>query len=365
RAQLFLNGTGAGNAISGESADMDFNVQNYTTRTVGLTLDRTTFNEDDEIILSVRNRDNRDVQLTQRDGSIYSFVTLNASTVINVDSVGFYSAQYPSVASKPTWEPGETVYIRAAVSDPFGGFDVSAANSRLSLADADGGPLALNNVALTPTSSPTEGAGVPNRTLEYAYTIPATPAFGNWTATVTASEGLENAITHSRNGSFNVGPKALDLVKSHVGDFVAGGDNTYTLLVTNGGAAIAAGTTTTVRDTLAPGLSFVSGVGTDWTCSAVGQDVTCTSTAAIPGGGSMAPITLTVLVSGALGGSVDNQASVANTSIGGGYQKPGNVDTATVLHPDLSQSTKSVSDANGGDVAPGEPLLYTITLKES
>src|SRR5690606_19698236 len=214
-----------------------------------------------------------------------------------------YSAQYPSTASKPTWEPGETVYIRADVSDPFGGFDVSATNSRLSLADADGGPLVLNNVILTPRTNPTEGDGVPNRILEYAYTIPATPAFGNWTATVTASEGFENVITHSRNGSFNVVPKALDVVKSHVGDFVAGGDNTYTLLVTNGGAAIAAGTTTTVKDTLASGLSFVSGTGADWTCSAVGQDVTCTSTAAIPAGGNMAPITLTVLVSGALGSS--------------------------------------------------------------
>src|SRR5690606_9169773 len=83
RAQLFLNGTGAGNAISGESADMDFNVQNYTTRTVGLTLNRTTFDAGDIIILAVRNRVNLDVQLSQRDGSNYSFVTLDAQTVIN------------------------------------------------------------------------------------------------------------------------------------------------------------------------------------------------------------------------------------------------------------------------------------------
>ncbi|WP_181168204.1 DUF11 domain-containing protein [Cognatiluteimonas lumbrici] len=361
--QLFLNSTG--NAISGASAEINFNSAGYTTHTFNLTLDRTEFDAGDQIILRVRNRDSSRVQFIERDGSEYSFVNLDAATVINVDDIGFFSAQYPSTAQKTHWEPGDTVYIRADISDPFGGFDVSAANSRLTLADADGGPLILNNVSLTPRTNPTEGNGVPNRILEYAYTLPASPSFGTWTATVTGSEGLENTITHSRNASFEVVPKALDITKSHTGNFIAGSDNSYTLTVGNTGGAIAAGTTTTVLDTLAPGLTFVSGTGTGWTCSAAGQDVTCTSTAAIPAGGNMAPITLTVHVDGSVGGSVDNQASVGNSSIGGGFQKPGNVDTATVLHPDLSTSTKSVTDLNGGDAAPGDVLRYTITLTES
>src|SRR6185312_15175123 len=50
-------------------------------------------------------------------------------------------------------------------------------------------------------------------------------------------------------------------------------------------------------DTLPTGLAFVSGTGTSWTCSAVGQAVTCTSGAAIAAGAtSPNPITLTVSV---------------------------------------------------------------------
>ena len=43
----------------------------------------------------------------------------------------------------------------------------------------------------------------------------------------------------------------------------------------------------------------------------------------------------------------------------------GNTDSATILHPDLSTSTKTVVDMDGGDADPGDALRYTITLKES
>ena len=368
RAQLFLNGTGAGSAISAESGDMNFNVSAYTTRTVNLTLDRTQFSAGDRIILRLRNRDNRDIEVTQRDGNNYSFVQLDALTVVNVDSMGFYEVPFTDPdpdQPKATWEPGETVYIRAVVSDPFGGFDVNAADSTLALVDADGGAPILSGATMTARTNPVEGDGVATRVLEYAYTIPSNASFGTWTATVTAAEGLEGAITHSRNAAFSVVPKALSVVKSHSGDFVAGMANDWILTVQNEGGAIPAGTTTTVEDRLATGLTFVSGTGSGWNCSAAGQDVTCTTTAAIPAGASLPPITLSVDVDGSLGDSVDNRASVGNSSIAGGYQKPGNIDTATILHPDLSGSTKTVEDRNDGEVAPGDVLRYTITLSES
>src|SRR3546814_4414015 len=79
----------------------------------------------------------------------------------------------------------------------------------------------------------------------------------------------------------------------------------------------------------------------------------------------MAPITLTVALAGNLGSSVANQASVGNSTIAAGFQKLGNTDTAIVRHPDLSTSTKSVVDQNGGDANPGDTLRYTITLLET
>src|SRR3546814_2274315 len=79
----------------------------------------------------------------------------------------------------------------------------------------------------------------------------------------------------------------------------------------------------------------------------------------------MAPITLTVSVSGSLGSSVDNIASVGNSSVNGGAMATGNTDTATILHPDLSTSTKGVVGLNGGDVEAGDVLEYRINLVES
>ena len=82
----------------------------------------------------------------------------------------------------------------------------------------------------------------------------------------------------------------------------------------------------------------------------------------------MAPITLVVKVSGGIGSSVANSASVANTTLNGGAPVAGNPDTATVLHPDLSTSPKTVANLGGGataDVDDGDVLEYTITLVET
>lgn len=162
---------------------------------------------------------------------------------------------------------------------------------------------------------------------------------------------------------------ALQVTKSHSGNFAAASNATYTLQVRNVGYGAISGTTT-VTDTLDPALQFVSASGTDWTCGVAGtpQVVTCTSNAGVASFSDMAPITLTVLVDGAAGTSVDNQASVANTTLNGGVPVGGNIDTATIVHPDLSSSTKGLVNLGGGiapDVDQGDVLQYTIFLKES
>lgn len=164
-------------------------------------------------------------------------------------------------------------------------------------------------------------------------------------------------------------PPALAVVKSHAGNFTAGSNATYTLQVSNTGYGAVSGTTT-VTDTLDPGLEYVSATGTGWSCGASGspQVVACTSSAGVASFGDMAPITLTVLVDGAVGSTVDNTASVANPTINGGMPATGNTDTATVLKPDLSASTKAVVNLGGGataDVDMGDVLQYTINLTET
>lgn len=162
---------------------------------------------------------------------------------------------------------------------------------------------------------------------------------------------------------------ALAVVKSHSGNFSAGSTATYTLQVSNVGYGAISGTTT-VTDTLDPNLHYVSATGSAWTCGVSGspQTVTCTSAAGAASFGDMAPITLVVAVDGNIGTSVDNMASVANATINGGTPAGGNTDTATVLHPDLSTSGKTVVNLGGGstsDVDQGDVLEYTINLVES
>jgi uncharacterized repeat protein (TIGR01451 family) len=119
--------------------------------------------------------------------------------VVNVDDVTLYSAAHPSTATKTQYVQGDTVWIRAVISDPFGGQDVSGA--RLRLVDAAGTVL-VNDVAMTARTSGTGGA---TRIFEGSYTIPANPRVGTWTAKVTGIEGTEldgsgnPAVTHARN----------------------------------------------------------------------------------------------------------------------------------------------------------------------
>jgi uncharacterized repeat protein (TIGR01451 family) len=107
------------------------------------------------------------------------------------------------------------------------------------------------------------------------------------------------------------GPANLRLTKTHVGDFSQGQSNAaYTLTVTNDGGVTTA--PFTVTDTLPAGLSFVSGTGANWTCSAVGPTVTCQNSNAAPlnlGGSST--ITLLVNVAPTAASSVTNTASVS------------------------------------------------------
>ena len=319
----------------------------------------------------------RDITVSQRAAAGYSSISFKSNTVVNVDSVKFYDAPYPGGAQKTTWKEGDTVYIRAVVSDPFGGYDVSKAY--LLLKDANGAtqlskqgtPAA--NVMSNPTSYalPTNGSGTSLRIFEEAYIVPASPAYGNWVATVTGIEGVETdsvtglPVSHSANGILTLQPDALSVVKAHVGDFIAGSNGVYTITVSNTGSGTVGGTTT-VKDTLATGLTYVSATGgTDWACSAAGQVVTCTSNTSIPGNSSLTPITLTVAIAGNMGASVDNTASVGNSTIAGGFMTNGETVAATILHPNLSTSTKTVQDMDGGDADPGDVLRYTITLKES
>jgi len=122
-------------------------------------------------------------------------------------------------------------------------------------------------------------------------------------------------------------PAAADLIilKSHTGNFVEGTNGTYTIATSNIGGTASVGAYTVV-DTLPAGLTFVSGTGTGWTCSNVGQVVTCTNSTVIAAGTSGPAITLVVTPGAAAVPTVTNTATIA----GGGDTVLTNNTTADV-----------------------------------
>jgi len=162
----------------------------------------------------------------------------------------------------------------------------------------------------------------------------------------------------------NVDTTDLAVTKTHVGDFTVGQNHDFAITTTNYGPSDAS-SGITVTDTLPAGLSYVSGTGTGWSCSAAGQDVSCQHSGNLTSGSSHPPITLTVSVGAAAYPSVVNTATVSGPEFDHQPANDSDSDTVTVLASDLSTSTKTVVDLNGGDAVPGDILRYTVTLTES
>ena len=135
-----------------------------------------------------------------------SHLDLDCSTVINVDSVLYFDAPYAGGNPVATASAGQTVSIRATVSDPFGSFDISSARLVLT---APGGAVAVDTTAWTSIVD----SGGATRLYEYLFTIPAQE--GQWRAEVTAEEGSEGLVHHTGAGSLQVFlPPGIMLLKS-------------------------------------------------------------------------------------------------------------------------------------------------------
>jgi uncharacterized repeat protein (TIGR01451 family) len=200
------------------------------------------------------------------------------------------------------------------------------------------------------------------------YDVSAFLTPGQTSATLTYSAGADLVLLMTQIVSATSDPIVdLSVTSTHTGTFVAGGTGQYVITVSNSaGAGIEReDNIVTVRDTLPAGLTYNSFSGTGWSCSAVGQLVTCTHAPTLNPGASFAPLTITVNVLEAAAASVVNTVVVSTQS----YEliTPNNTatDTTATLDPNLSTSTKAYVDLNGGEAEPGDTLRYTVTLTES
>ena len=151
----------------------------------------------------------------------------------------------------------------------------------------------------------------------------------------------------------------LQITKTATSGFQVGQNATYSLSVRNNGPQSATGPIT-ISDTLPTGLSYVSGTGTGWSCSAVGSAVTCTNAGPVANGVTMPAITLTVSVASGAVPSVTNTGSVSSTTFDHGASNNSSSVARSVMNLVLS---KAVSPT--GSQLPGTDLTYTVTFTNS
>lgn len=200
------------------------------------------------------------------------------------------------------------------------------------------------------------------------YDISALLSPGQQSATTVYSSGGDLVLLAAQIVSVTSEPRVdLRVTKTAATPFVVGANASYTISVTNGsaGANEREDNGITVTDVLPPGLTFVSAAGAGWTCAASGQTVTCNRPPGLDAGATTAPLTLTVAVAATAFPSVTNTATVSSASFDLDTTNNASSVTTAILRPDLSSSTKTVVDLNGGEVDPGDVLRYTITLIET
>jgi uncharacterized repeat protein (TIGR01451 family) len=185
-----------------------------------------------------------------------------------------------------------------------------------------------------------------------------------------APESVTNTATIAGGGDVNTANNTatdltqinrgqnLTITKSHTGSFTQGQTGaTFTIIVTNSGAAPTIGTVTLI-DTVPTGLFPTVAGGTGWTCTVSGQTVHCTRGDPLAAGASYEPVTLTVDVADSAPASVTNTAIIAG---GGDVLSLNNLAqdlTAVTAGPDLT-----ITKTHPNSFGPGQAgVIFILTV---
>ncbi len=153
------------------------------------------------------------------------------------------------------------------------------------------------------------GDSLPPITLTVIASAEAFPSFVN--TAVVDTDGDENPTNDDDDDEVDVsGGPDLAINKAHETDFTVGTENSYSITVTNVGAATT-GNPTVVTDDVPNELVVVSAAGTGWDCEVIGQLVTCTYVDGIEPGESVS-FEITVFVTENAAGEIINTATVDN-----------------------------------------------------
>ncbi len=152
----------------------------------------------------------------------------------------------------------------------------------------------------------------------------------------------------------------LAIAKSHVGPVVAGQPVTYTLAVRNNGPSSAVGPVT-VHDALPEGMTFVSAVGTDWTCTGSGRSVDCTRAAGIAANTAAPDITLVARVAPDAGpATLVNIADVTGPDTD--IDPDNNTDHDPTVITDVANISLTKTTTGDNPVSAGDTTAFTIVV---
>jgi uncharacterized repeat protein (TIGR01451 family) len=216
-------------------------------------------------------------------------------------------------------------------------------------------------VTATRSDALASGASYPVLTLTVSVANTAPASVVN-TATV-AGGGQVNTANDSASDTVPITQVAdLTISKSaknafHPGDTAA----TYTITVSNVGAAATNGSVVTVTDVLPAGLTPTaanSGIINGWTVSFVGQQVTATRKDVLAAGASYPALTLTVSIASNGPRSVTNTATVA----GGGEVNTAN-NSATDVSPVTPVANLAIAMSQSGNFSIGGTGVFTIVVR--
>lgn len=203
-----------------------------------------------------------DIEAINPTSGNYSVLTLNATTVINVDSITVWDATYgdPNGAGDGNLlsdsQPDTDLFIRAVISDPFGAFDIT--DAEISITKADGSSYDFsshpdgNQNQMEQSDTTSDDYSTPTKTYEKQISLLDTgESTGWWTITITGYEGQETApdqVTHTRIGTFKITPflpdvtlnKSIEVISDPINGTtnpkaIPGAELKYTIFAKNSG----------------------------------------------------------------------------------------------------------------------------------
>ena len=151
----------------------------------------------------------------------------------------------------------------------------------------------------------------------------------------------------------------MTLAISSNGNFVQGGNATYTVIASNIGGLSTSGAVS-FTDTIPSGATATAATGTGWTCAILGQLVSCSRSDMLAGGSSYQPVTIFVTLANNAPASLTDHGVVS----GGGELNISN-DSANNVVTVAATPDLTLTKTHTGSFTQASPGIYFLTVANS